>query len=160
MRANRRASQSETRRARVHRRAAPEVPAWQPEIGSPTPATRTSARANRTATPRLLSLQIDRAQLEKRRRRQRVGLPESQRQVSLPSRHPTESQAILNPLRGLSGTPAGKATRTRSCNRAWHRVAESGATDPVEAACSQVTPIRQNENKGALSQLPPALGCQ
>src|SRR5262245_1860245 len=125
MRENPHASQSETRRARVHRRAAPAVPAWQPEIGLPKPAARTNARANKTTTPRLPKLQTARVQLEKHRTRRQAGLPEAQRLVSLPSRHLAETQAIPNRPRGLSGTPG-------ECNREWHRGAESEATDPLE----------------------------
>src|SRR5262249_24612720 len=114
MRENPHASQSETRRARVHRRAAPAVPAWQPEIGLPKPAARTNARANKTTTPRLPKLQTARVQLEKRRTRRRAGLPEAQRLVSLPSRHLAQTQAIPNRPRGLTETREKKGRKPKN----------------------------------------------
>src|ERR1700730_3061958 len=45
---------------------------------------------------------------------------------------------LKDDIRAPPGTPAGRATRGRSCRRGCHREAESGATHFVERPCPQV----------------------
>ena len=129
------------------------APAWQPGSSSPKPASRTSAPVNRAAIPWLLKLQTGRALTETPQKHRQDGLRAAQKAVSPPSRHQAEARALPALCRAPPGTPAGRATRGRSCRRGCHREAESGATHFVERPCPQVhvahSTSRPREDDGA-----------
>ena len=96
-----------------------------------------SESASESGTQRPLKLQIERARAEMHRTHRQVDLQGARKAVSPPFRHLAKSRAIPALSRGPPGMPAGMATRTRSCNRAWHRGAETGVIDFVARPCPQ-----------------------